>query len=198
MCKQISTLVVTFPGFGYLQDRPLFYYAKKLAKQFGFSVLDIEYSRIFEGDSVRERAEKSLAGAVEDARRQMEQAFIDAEKEKRNYERILCIGKSFGTLVAGSVWEELEASYQVGQMFLTPLPETYSLFAKGKACIMASGTADPFMTREGMQVMEQDEMIELMVFPNANHSLENPADTCESVQNLQRIVQRYEQWMRCP
>ncbi|NLL78512.1 MAG: hypothetical protein GX234_01650 [Clostridiales bacterium] len=188
----MKVLVVTFPGFGYLQDRPLFYYAKKLAKQFGFDVLDLKYGAICEGESVRERAERSLPGAVEDAEKQIEQVLLDAGKENQSYDRIICISKSFGTLVAGNIWEKLSAFFRVSQVFLTPLPETYTMFARGKSCIMATGTADPFMTKEGLRMMEQDEKIELMIFPGANHSLENPEDTCESVRNLQRIVERYE------
>ncbi|MBO5293105.1 MAG: hypothetical protein J6B10_07995 [Lachnospiraceae bacterium] len=194
--KKKRILIVTFPGFGYLQGRPLFYFAKKLAVQLGCDVLDIEYREISEEGSVRERAEKSLAGAAEDARAQIGQALRDAERKGQKYEHIFCISKSFGTLVAGSVWEELRASCPVCQMFLTPLPETYTMFARGKACIMASGTADPFMTKEGLRLMETDEKVELMVFPGANHSLENPEDTCESVRNLERIVMRYEEVIR--
>ena len=188
-------LIVTFPGFGYLQDRPLFYFAKKLAVQLGCDVLDIVYREISGEGSVRERAEKSLAGAVRDAGEQIGQALRDAERQGKKYGHIFCISKSFGTLVAGSVWEELQASRPVTQMFLTPLPETYTMYARGKACIMASGTADPFMTEEGLRLMEADEKVEFMVFPGANHSLENPEDTCESVRNLERIVMRYEEAM---
>lgn len=186
-----NTLVVTFPGFGYLAGRPLFYFAKKLAVQYGFDVLDVAYREISAGGSVQERAEKSLKGAAADAEGQIREAIV-----KKKYERIICISKSFGTLVAGSLWDKLAALLENGcvtQIFLTPLPETYTMFAKGRTCVMASGTADPFMTPEGIKQMEEDERVRLLVFADANHSLENPADTCGSVKNLERIVNLYDE-----
>ena len=186
-----NTLLVTFPGFGYLAGRPLFYFAKKLAAQHGFDVLDVAYSDISGEGSVRERAGKSLKGAAADAEGQIREALSGGQ-----YGRIICISKSFGTLVAGSLWDRLYTLLKnecVTQIFLTPLPETYTMFARGRECIMVSGTADPFMTPDGIRQMEEDEKVRLLLFENANHSLENPADTCESVSNLEMVVKLYDE-----
>ncbi len=41
-----NKLAVIFPGIGYTKDKPLLYYAGKLAKAAGYNVISVEYHDI--------------------------------------------------------------------------------------------------------------------------------------------------------
>ena len=42
-------LAVIFPGIGYHADKPLLYYSKKLAKNYGFEIVEVPYGNFPKG-----------------------------------------------------------------------------------------------------------------------------------------------------
>lgn len=84
-------LVVLFPGFGYGPDKPLLYYAAKVARRQGVDCMVVQYSQLFPHEETPQAsAAKSYPGAAQDAMTQI----------PTGYDRYICIAKSFGTMVA--------------------------------------------------------------------------------------------------
>lgn len=84
-------LVVLFPGFGYGPDKPLLYYAAKVARRQGLDCMVVQYSQLFPHEETPQAsAAKSYPGAAQDAMTQI----------PAGYDRYICIAKSFGTMVA--------------------------------------------------------------------------------------------------
>ena len=61
-------LVVLFPGFGYGPDKPLLYYAAKVARRQGLDCMVVQYSQLFPHEETPQTsAAKSYPGAAQDA-----------------------------------------------------------------------------------------------------------------------------------
>ena len=96
-------LVVLFPGFGYGPDKPLLYYAAKVARRQGLDCMAVQYSQLFPHEETPQAsAAKSYPGAAQDAMTQI----------PAGYDRYICIAKSFGTMVAAG-WVKAHPEYHV-------------------------------------------------------------------------------------
>lgn len=178
----METTVVLFPGMGYGVDRPLFYYARQQARQHGCEVVCAAYPAFDQDPALplEQRAAAMLPGCVS---RVLEQL------EDRCRGRCVFVSKSLGTLVAGEAARRL--GLQPAQIFLTPLPQTYEQYMRGRACWAVYGTADPLMTRACAGRMRRDPAVHLTAVARANHSLEVPGDLMASVNALRRVARLY-------
>lgn len=126
-------LVVLFPGFGYGPDKPLLYYAAKVAHRQGLDCMVVQYSQLFPHEETPQAsAAKSYPGAAQDAMTQI----------PAGYDRYICIAKSFGTMVAAG-WVKAHPEYHVTLLQLTPLAWEYAPLYAGMPAWHATGTADP-------------------------------------------------------
>lgn len=126
-------LVVLFPGFGYGPDKPLLYYAAKVARRQGLDCMVVQYSQLFPHEETPQAsAAKSYPGAAQDAMTQI----------PAGYDRYICIAKSFGTMVAAG-WVKAHPEYHVTLLQLTPLAWEYAPLYAGMPAWHATGTADP-------------------------------------------------------
>ncbi len=97
-------LAVIFPGIGYHKDKPLLYYAAKMAKQCGYEIIYIDYHDMpqkIRGNAEMMQTAASLAAAQ--SREVLQAVRLDA------YAEILLIGKSIGTVAAAQLASEWNA-----------------------------------------------------------------------------------------
>ncbi len=180
-----TKIAVILPGIGYHSDKPLLYYAKKLARTNGYEVKEVTYdSSLMPGEVKNEK--KKRAEAIEILSRQAEEALSDIVWE--SYENRLFIGKSIGTVVAARYITEHKLLAK--QIVLTPLPETF-LYLKGADAVVLHGDKDPWC--ENDVVEEQQKLLGLPchIYPDANHSLET-GDPKRDVSCLARAVEEME------
>ena len=174
-------LAVLFPGIGYTCDKPLLYYAAKLARAAGFDVLPVPYGG-FPGN---------VRGDAEKLRRCMDIAWTQAEEmlapvQWADYGDICFIGKSIGTVVASRYASEHDLP--VRSVLLTPLAETFD-FVSGSA-IAFHGTADPWADTPAIVAACRAKGVPLCLTEGANHSLETgdiPADIITLGETMARV-----------
>ena len=95
--KSAPKLAVIFPGIGYTADKPLLYYASRLARHYGYQILTVSYGTLPEnvkGDHAK------MKQAFELAYEQTEQALQDIDWN--SYGSILFISKSIGTVISSA------------------------------------------------------------------------------------------------
>ena len=130
----------------------------------------------------------------------MEQSFYSALQQAeeilkdvrwQDYEDILFISKSVGTIVAACYKQKYQIKAR--SISFTPLEDTFS-FASGEG-IMFHGTADPWV-KDSKKIYEGCEKIgqPLYVIENANHSLET-GDVAEDLVNLAKIMRWVEEYI---
>ena len=179
-------LAVLFPGIGYHCDKPLLYYAAKLARAAGYAVLPVPYTGFPEkvrGDAEKLRASLALA-------RSQAEAML-AGMNWAEYGEILYIGKSIGTVVAGQyAWEK---GLTVRSVLLTPLAETFP-FVRGRA-IAFHGTADPWAETGAITEACRARGIPLFLTEGANHSLET-GDALRDVRTLAETMERIDAFLK--
>lgn len=171
-------LAVIFPGIGYNCDKPLLYYSSKAAKQLGYEIIRISYSKMPVG--VKGSPEK-MRLAFEIALAQAEEQLKDADFGK--YEELLFISKSIGTAVASAY--EQKHGIAVRNIFYTPVEETFGFGVHSG--IAFSGTSDPWVIPSVIAGKCREHGIPLFVAENADHSLET-GNAAADIEALRRVI----------
>ena len=161
--KTAPKLAVIFPGIGYTADKPLLYYASRLARHYGYQILAVSYGTLPEnvkGDHAK------MKQAFELAYEQTEQALQDIDWN--SYGSILFISKSIGTVIASAYASRHNIKGK--SILFTPLTDTFSFARPGS--IAFHGTADPWAETDSIRTLAEQKEVPLFLTPNANHSLE--------------------------
>ena len=190
-------LAVLFPGIGYTCDKPLLYYAGKLALNYGYELKRVEYGKFPSG--IKGNQEKMKA-AFESAFAQTEENLKDVDFGQ--YEDILFVSKSVGTVVAACYRQKYHIACR--SISFTPLEETFMFIEelpaggtlRGAQGIMFHGTKDPWVQdssviRDGCERIGQP----LYITESGNHSLET-GNVALDIANLQIIMERAEAYIR--
>ncbi|WP_034467780.1 alpha/beta fold hydrolase [Butyrivibrio proteoclasticus] len=180
MSKKIA---VIFPGIGYHTDKPLLYYAKKLAKQHDYEIIEIKYE--FDQDVINvKHNEHNMHRAVEEFYLQAVKQLSDVNISA--YNDVLFVGKSIGTAVAGRLAQLKELSLK--QIVFTPVKATFQYLVKENTLVF-HGLDDPWCPNDLAQENADKVGYEYHTIEGANHSLET-GDVCKDVENLQKIFER--------
>jgi len=171
-------IAVFFPGIGYHVDKPLLYYAKKLAKAAGYETLDVPYGGF----------PKDVKGSPE----KMKEAFASALAQSKDilksvewahYEDILFVSKSIGTAVAAAFADQ--GHIQTRNVFFTPVEQTFSFpMQEG---IVFTGTADPWVRAGVVPELCMKWQLPVHLIDQGNHSLET-GDALQDIENLRQIM----------
>ncbi len=195
-------LAVIFPGLGYGADRPLLYYAGKLARTAGYELITVSYGELprverpVPGKPLdTERLEECFRLALERAAHQLaavpgavQLPWADADGTAgvgagADGPDILLISKSIGTAV-GAAWAA-SCGLSPRQLLYTPVSRTFD-FPLARS-IAFHGTADPWLGNGECTAGCRDAGVPLYTFEGANHSLEC-ADVQESIRNLAQAM----------
>ncbi|MCR5032943.1 MAG: alpha/beta hydrolase [Lachnospiraceae bacterium] len=168
-------LAVILPGIGYHKDKPLLYYAAKLAEKLGYKVIFVEYHDLPE--KVKGNREKMIAAF--DLAFAQTREYLKSEDYSR-YEDVVFIGKSIGTAVESAYVKQYDVPAR--QIWYTPVEATFS---KGSKDVLAFiGDADPWSDVAKVKQMAAEQGIKLHSYEACNHSLE-----CEDILKNIRILQ---------
>ena len=184
----MKNVTVLFPGIGYTCDRPLLYYAGKLAASLGHQVIRVPYGHFPDG----------VKGDPEKMRQAFLSALAQAEELLRDvdwsaYETVTFIGKSVGTVVAGAYAKKHHL--KVRFILLTPVMEAFDQL-EGLA-IAFHGTADPWAQTADVIKTCGAMGIPLFLTENANQSLET-GNVAFDIQTVGRVMERVAVFMREP
>lgn len=172
-------LAVLLPGVGYTADRPLLYYAGRLALEHGGDLLRLDYG-------VDELDAATLPAILDSAA----EAIRQAEKPQHLY--IVLIGKSYGTIIAGKLMNRLRRDTKL--VLFTPVRSTLP-FMNGDRFIAFSGTADPLLSMEDIARWFGHSHPNYHLYKDANHSLEIEGDTHGSLEILSDALGNLEDFL---
>lgn len=170
----MKKLACIFPGMGYGVESPLLYFADFLLEVNGFIRLHIDYKDFLLDKSVplEERLSKLR-------RYELEQLMSVDFSE---YDEIIFISKSIGTMEAGWIANELKIT--VKQVFLTPIEETIA-FCNSKSKVII-GTKDSCYLLYQEHCMKNS--IPLLIITDGNHSLEIENEPYKSIDVLKQVM----------
>ena len=176
-------IAVIFPGVGYTKDRPLLYYAGKLAAKRGYELVHIDFSGI-------EWSKEKLKDA-DFLRKVMEHCLTITEKTLVKFgdlssDDILFISKSIGTVVATAY--AAKNNVNAGQICFSPL-EMIEGYVKEEGAVLFYGNADPFADCRIIERIAKEKKLEMFCTEGGNHSLET-GDTFTDIDNLKKMMER--------
>lgn len=195
----MSKLAVIFPGIGYSFDRPLLHFGMEWAAENGYEMMKVPYTGFppkIRGSE--ERMQESLERA------EQQTMILLKDVEWRQYERILFLSKSIGTIVAADcaagnlhIHEVRDASGRIPlQILFTPFPETFARLperADASNAIAFHGTGDPWMDNEKVIAAAKARNIPMYLYDGANHSLET-GKTRKDLETLREVFIEIDAW----
>lgn len=178
-------LAVIFPGIGYHVDKPLLYYAKKLALACGYEIAEVPYGN-FPPDvkGSPERMEEAFYSALA----QTEEILKEIDFSK--YDNLLFVSKSIGTAVASAYAKE--HGLTAHHVYYTPVEQTFSL-SEGDGVVF-HGTKDPWVETDIVIRSCEEKKLPLFITENANHSLET-GNVTQDLQNLLHIMEETRKYL---
>ena len=181
MSKKIA---VFFPGRRYSVDCPLLYFADFVCRGKGYDRAFLHYARHRE-----EKNNTTIPQDIENAKDYVI-ATIQA-KELENYDDVVFVSKSVGTVMAGYVREALKLK-NVRNIYLTPLPQTLP-YIEGKDSIVIAGTKDRFLDKDILKNFCDEKGVELFQFEGLGHSMETEdvKGSLEVIERVQEIIDRF-------
>ena len=182
--KTLPKLAVIFPGIGYTVDKPLLYYAARLARNDGYQIQTVSYGAL----------PQNIKGDPEKMKNAFDIAFEQTEQSLNrinwnSYGNILFISKSIGTVISSAYASRHDLT--VKSVLFTPLVDTFSFPVAGS--IAFHGTADPWAETGSIQELADQKEVPLFLTRNANHSLETgdiPTDL-SVLKNVLEQVKRF-------
>lgn len=172
-----SKLVVLFPGKNYPCDKPSLHFAGISAIQSGFDLLVLEYGY---------QASRTDLD-IKDLPKVIEESELSINGIVNNYEQVIFISKSLGTIVAGEVHRRL--GIPIKHVYLTPIKDTIDYINSSEG-IVIYGTKDDLFNEEMEEKIIISDNRRIIKVPNANHSLEaNNVD--ESILILRSLANIY-------
>ena len=172
-------LAVILPGTGYTKDKPLLYYAAKIALKKGYDIFNVDYDKFFEGVNYRNKDEMD---AVTDKAFKHAEDRIDSINFS-DYTSVVFIGKSFGTIVGAKY--AMEHNCNPRQVWYTPVMEAYEY--AGDKVVAFMGDKDPIADVNLARHKASEKGIPLHIYLGANHSLET-GEALVDIQALKEVM----------
>lgn len=178
-------LAVVFPGIGYHTDKPLLYYAKKLAKAYGYEVVEVPYGNFPQNvKGSPEKMREAFYSALEQTREMLK------DVRWKDYDNLLFISKSIGTAIAAAYAGE--QGLTTCNLFYTPVEETFP-FVKQEG-IVFHGTKDAWVEMDVVVNACREKGLPLYITENANHSLET-GEVMTDITNLHLIMEKSREYI---
>ena len=184
--RKIRKLAVVFPGIGYRTDKPLLYYAARLAASHGYTIREVHYRGFPE--EFNKRNATGRRELVEIAMEQTRELWSGVQAE--SVEEVLFISKSIGTAVACAY--AAETGRNVRHLLFTPLEETP--LAGVKDALIFHGTNDHYVRSEVLLENCRAHGLKPHVFEGANHSLET-GDPLRDIVTLSEVMKQADAFM---
>ncbi len=178
--------MVVFPGIGYHTDKPLLYYAKKLAKEYDYEIIEIAFSNL----------SKSIFGKDEEMKEAFKIGLKQVEEQLDNvdfkaYKDVIFVSKSIGTVAASLYANKYELKAR--QVYYTPLEYTFSYVEEGNG-IVFMGLNDPWVNTDNVIKYCNDKKLKLTTFLDANHSIET-GNVETDLENLNKVVKATKEYI---
>ena len=179
-----QNICIMLSGGSYTYNKPLLYYATMLMIENQFDIVHVNYSY---GPEYFENTPDQIQSIItEDVSDVLQEVF-----GKKNYDDIIFIGKSLGTIPMAFNFVLNENYNDAKFIYLTPLLKLNgfieNLRKSNQSSLIVIGTNDHHYLQEPLSTLNTN--ISLLEIPNADHSLEFvPTDTSNSLKMMDLII----------
>ena len=179
---------VVFPGVGYTKDRPLLYFAGKLAAACGYELIHLDFSGI-DWSKEKLKDKEFLLSTLEYCLNRTDEKLKDVDLA--GSEKVLFISKSIGTVVATAYADRQDIDTK--QICFTPL-EFIDRFIKDNNGLVFYGSADPYANPQMIADICKTKKLTAYCIEDANHSLET-GDVLKDIDNLGYVMDKVKKFI---
>ncbi len=182
-------VAIVLPGYGYSADMPVLYYPGRAALERGADLLQVQYAYNLNAAYRQQTDEEQMRWLVEDSQAACREVF-----SRREYRRVTLIGKSLGTMAMARLLPADPGFDHAACVWLTPVlsdPQVERLIlSSDRKSLLVIGTADSFYHPEMIAQIQRKENTQVMVIPDADHSLEIKGDIVRSIKIMEKLVEQ--------
>lgn len=178
----MDKIAVVFPGVGYNKDRPLLYYAGKLAANCGYRLVHVDFSGL-DWSKEKLKDQEFLKQTMEKCMVMTDDALSDLGD--LSGDEVVFISKSIGTVVATAY--AARKGINARQICFSPLEMIGDHINEGGG-ILFYGDADPYADYRAIERVAADKKLEMRRIIGGNHSLET-GNIFADMENLKIMMQ---------
>ena len=183
----MKKIAILFPGIGYTHDKPLMYYSRKIAMDKGYETICIEYSNLPE--NIKGNTEKMKQALLIGYNQSVEQL---KNLDYSEYEEVLIVGKSLGTVIAAKYHEEYCKKSSL--VLYTPVEATFRFDIK--TAIAFIGDSDPWSNLNIVKELSSKSNVPLHIYNECNHSLEVIGDCAKNIEILKDVMNKTSEFVK--
>ncbi len=157
-----DTLFVLLPGLASTVHSPLINYSAMLALDLKSDYVAVNYCFHTGGIPYQQENFWQLVGDVK--------SVVDHCLAKNNYQNIVFIGKSLGSIITMVLEAEYRTNYKIHLVLLTPIPE-YTDKIIEREQFVAFGTADHFINQTVVDNYQKRQNITTHIIKSGDHGL---------------------------
>ena len=188
-------LALILPGLNYSCDMPLLYYASQIMLEAGADVVQIKYDYTQTQPSSKDSPLSDRFGSLAEDVTQIARVAL----MQRDYKHLTVIGKSLGTLAIPHFLQADLSLQPQTCVYLTPiLNELVPIHDLIQTCprnLFVIGTSDRYFDPELISQLISPNADNFMIIDGVNHSLEYPQDTFRSLEVLDEVVRRMQNFL---
>lgn len=186
-------LAILYPGMRYTCDKPLLYYTTELLLARGYDVLQLWSDYRDDSFDQLSQAEKTIR-LIADG-----QAIYHAGQQAGDYEKTILCGKSLGTLIMAFILNQNQDIPDLKTIWLTPLlnlpPVPEIILNNQKPIFIAGSLADLTFNSGPYDQFKSRTNITSYTIEEADHSLEVPGNTIQSINILDQIIRKISEFV---
>jgi hypothetical protein len=189
-----KSICIMLPGLGYTTQRPLFHYATGVCLDQNVDVLHINY-QFAKNDHF-----KKLPDSEQDQWMYEDVcAVADEILKDYSYDQVIVLSKSIGAIPMAKEWGRKHFTRAALGIWITPLikiDEVYQVLLNTEVpslCII--GDQDHHFVEERITSLENNHLIQTLVVPNTEHSLEVKGDVLETLEAMKEVMKSLEDFI---
>ena len=191
--RSSNRLGILFPGRAYTNAMPVMHYPRLALEAWDADVLQVNYNYTTPQFMHAKDAEQH-GWIAADAK-----ATLNAVLEHKAYTEVVLVGKSLGTIALAALLDDPRLQH-AKFVWLTPLIQleavTNRILEHPRRALFAIGSEDPVFNLETLEHLRKATNGELLVIPDANHSIEVDGNVIATVRAQLEIMTKFERFLR--
>ncbi|AZU60668.1 alpha/beta family hydrolase [Neobacillus mesonae] len=190
-----KSICIMLPGLGYTTQRPLFHYATNICVNHNIDILHINYQY-----SQNEHFKKLSEPEQDQWMYDDVMATAHEVLKEQEYEQSFLLSKSLGTIPMAKEWTDRSLENTVSGIWLTPLLKDNNVYQAilntELPSLVVIGDKDPHFIDDRVATLKHNQLVSIVVIPNADHSLELKGDITATMDAIKEVTLKIQEFIQ--
>ncbi|MED4205710.1 alpha/beta family hydrolase [Neobacillus mesonae] len=190
-----KSISIMLPGLGYTTQRPLFHYATNLCVNHNIDILHINYQY-----SQNEHFKKLSEPEQDQWMYDDVMAIAHEVLKEQEYKQCFLLSKSLGTIPMAKEWTDRSLENTMSGIWLTPLLKDNNVYQAilntELPSLVVIGDKDSHFIEERVATLKHNQLVSIVVIPNADHSLEIKGDITATMDAIKEVTLKIQEFIQ--